>query len=104
MTYKELKVEVYKNGYNIYSYINAFKKRQKLREDLPDEIYMQTCMDFLTYKDKIHNPFPYFQRMMKENSRNYFASQNQGHKEVVNHNLLGRLGLCQEKENVLQQT
>ena len=94
MTLKEATRACYKRGYNIYSWLNRFKKDAKLREDLPEEIYIKTCQDFITNKDKIKTPYPYFQAMMKKNSANYFSQQS-GKKEedTVNTNLLRSLGL-----------
>ena len=89
----ELLKEVYSKGYNIYQYINAFKKKQKLREDLPEDIYIKTCHDFLTYKDTIKTPYIYFQAMMKKNSANYFSICEQAVDKSVNTNLLKELGL-----------
>ncbi len=93
MPLKEKLKEVYSKGYNIYQYINAFKKTSKLREDLPEEIYIKTCQDFLTYQDTIKQPYIYFRAVMKKNSANYFANREQKEDKTVNTNLLRRLGL-----------
>lgn len=94
MNLKLAKRKVYSKGYNIYAYIGRFKKYSKLREELPEQVLLRTCQDFLTHEDHIRQPFPYFLRLVRIHSEEYFSKKEQVKDETVNTQLIGDLMKC----------
>lgn len=66
--------EVFKQGFNIYALMGQFKKQSKLREPIPDEVLLAVCESFKKNKPTDH--WPYFKKVLLEESRNYFARRN----------------------------
>ena len=95
MTLQEITRSCYKKGYNIYSWLNRFKKDANLREDLPEEVIIRSCRIFLKAIDqsKVKVPYKYFQAIMHQNKSGYFASKQTVKDKTVNTNLLKELGL-----------
>ena len=57
--------------------VNHFYKRSKLREELPEEVLIEVMNSIIIKGDKIVNAWPYFVRVLSEESRKHFASQQQ---------------------------
>ena len=71
-----LMTEVKKEGLNIWAMLGLFKRRSKLKPDIPDEVIKKVCLQYLHYKEKIDNSFPYFLQVLKRESEQYFAREN----------------------------
>ena len=71
--------EVYALGFNIYQMISKLKKDMNLRAEFPDAVIMDTCNEFLLWKDKdeIRTDYAWFVRVFRHNSGQYFANQHQ---------------------------
>jgi len=64
--------EIKRQGFNLYTLINMFYRRTKLRLNIPDAVVMRVCDSFEKYKPK--EPFPYFMRVLKAESEQHFAA------------------------------
>lgn len=72
---KILMSEVYRKGLNIHLMLNLFRKRSKLKPEIPEKVIQEVCREFL-YNEKAIRSFPYFLIVLKEKSNKYFAEEN----------------------------
>jgi len=87
-TNKELLAEVKKKGINIYMLLNLYKKRSKLRVDIPEEVIHSLCTAYLENDRPIRSDFPYFLQMLKKKTEEYFSKQNEN--ESIKRHKTGR--------------
>ena len=77
---KELMDKVYKEGLNIYSLLNKFRKTMSY--DMPERVIQIVCEEFLKRKPKINHEWPWFVRVLKEKrDEAYVKSQLEKEKE-----------------------
>lgn len=82
---RELLKEVHHKGLNIYMMLGLFKKRSKLKPEIPEEVIDNVCGHYLNNKKTIEKDFPYFLAVLKSESSKYFAERNQkDHSEIKN--------------------
>ena len=63
MDIKELKIEVYKNGLNIYALLNRVQKETSY--ELPEELIRMVCEDYLKHRPNIKNQWAYMNKVLK---------------------------------------
>lgn len=86
-------------GFNIYALIFKFYKLSALREPLPDDLIENVLDDYLARVGAVRDPWPYFLRVLKRKSGEYFAGKAQeSTSEKVNTDLLAKLGLLNGKD------
>jgi len=75
---KELLDSVYKQGFNIYQLINKFKKDAGWSKDqnIDEDVLIKICDQYQKDKGKIHQPYPWFIRVLRMESEAYFANKN----------------------------
>jgi len=88
---ESLKKQVHDKGFNISVLINRFKKDQRARKvtyAVPDEVYIAVCETVLkTDLSRIKSNYPYFMRILKAKSEEFFANNAQSeHSKVKNAN------------------
>ena len=72
-----LKIKYLKDkGLNIYMLVGVFKKRSKLKPDIPEEVIEAVCDEYIKRGDRINGTFPYFLIVLQQKSGEYFAKQN----------------------------
>jgi hypothetical protein len=71
--------EVYKKGFNIFMMVSKLRKEMKLIEEFPDAVIIDTCNEFLRWKEKgeIKADYVWFIRVFKHKSGEYFANRHQ---------------------------
>jgi len=92
--FEELKEMVHALGFNIVALINRFKKEQKSMKAtvvIPDEVYVNVCKSILLYWDDVEKPWPYFMRVLNEESRSWNANRNIEEHNKIKKQRLGRL-------------
>ena len=69
---------VSKEGLNIYSLINRFKKERGWPKDrlIPEEVLLKICEQYLKNKDKVKEAWPWFIKALELESAQYFAKKN----------------------------
>ena len=73
---EELK-KVYKDGFNIYMYLNKLKKELKRKENFPDEVILRFCKAYWKNKPGVEKPYPYFIKTFRMVSSDWHANQQQ---------------------------
>lgn len=63
-------------GFNVYALINKYRRLSKISPQIPDEVILRICKNYLINKDKIKNKWPWFLKTLAEETRIYFAKQN----------------------------
>ncbi len=74
---EELIEKVRKQGLNIWAMLGLFKKRSKLRVEIPEEVVESVCQEYLKRGHSLEHSFPYFLQVLKNKSEQYFARQNE---------------------------
>lgn len=67
-------------GFNVWAMLHIFKRRSKLKPDIPDEVVQMICAEYLKKKGAVRADFPYFLEVLKRKSADYFAK-----KEIEEH-------------------
>lgn len=63
-------------GFNIWAMLGLYRKRSKLKPQIPDDVVQGVCMEYLSKQGKIRSDFPYFLTILEKKSHAYFAKQN----------------------------
>ena len=80
---KALLKAVYEKKFNIYAMLNLFKKRSKLKPEIPESVIQEVCLQYLSMSADVDNTFPYFLKVLKMKTAEYFANQNiREHQEI----------------------
>lgn len=64
-------------GFNIFAMLHLFRKRSKLREEIPEEVISLVCDEYIKNHGNIKKDFPYFLQVIKKQSGLYFARRNE---------------------------
>ncbi len=75
--------ECKEQGFNIWAMHGLFRKRSKLREEIPDEVINSVCREYLNRKGTIRADFPYFLMVLKRKSQEHFAQKNRAEHEAI---------------------
>lgn len=67
---------VTKLGFPIYALIGRYRKVSRLKPEIPCEVIIRVCNQYVKYKDSIHNQWPWFLRVLKAETEQYMAEQN----------------------------
>lgn len=80
MAYAEATIELMKKvngtGFNIFAMLHYFRKRTKLRYEVPEPVVKAVCMEYFKRQGTIDKSFPYFLEVVAAKSREHFALMN----------------------------
>ncbi len=73
----EIIKKVHAEGLNISALINRVKKQMKWSAErhFPEEVMIGVCSHYLTNKDKIRNPWPWFIKVLEAECGSYYARE-----------------------------
>lgn len=63
-------------GFNLWPMLHIFKRRSKLKPEIPDEVVEAVCLEYIKRGSQIKSGFPYFLMVLKRKSADYFSKQN----------------------------
>lgn len=78
-----LLAECKEQGFNVWPMIAIFKRRSKLKPEIPDEVIQEVCKEYLNRKGQIRADFPYFLTVLKRKSSDFFARQRIQEHQVI---------------------
>ncbi len=62
-------------GFNLWPMLAIYKKRSKLKPEIPDKVIQAVCVEYLKRAGSLRADFPYFLEVLKRKSQEYFAAQ-----------------------------
>lgn len=63
-------------GFNIWAMLGIYKRRSKLREDIPEPVITAVCLEYIKRQGSIRQDFPYFLFVLQAKTHAHFAEQN----------------------------